>query len=58
MKKLKNIALVGNTGRYDNEIGLDGPEDLESTQVDINKLRKIVRVLRTEACQTQLIDSV
>ena len=58
MKKFKNIALVGNTGHYDTNIDLDRPEGLERTQVDINKLRKIVRVLRTEDDQTQLIASV
>ena len=58
VKKLKNIALVGNTGHHDNEIDLDYLEGLERTQVDINNLRKIVRVLRTEGDQTQLIDSV
>ena len=44
MKKLKNNALVGNTGHFDNEIDLAGWEGLEGMKVDNIKPQKIVIV--------------
>ena len=40
MNKLKNIAFVGNSEHFDNEINLAGSEGLKGTKVDDIELQK------------------
>ena len=44
VKKLKNNAFVGNTGHFDDEIGLADSEGLEGMKVDNIKPQKISRL--------------